>query len=333
MSGGPDARSVRPGTANLITDVAGLRIGNAEDDAVRTGVTAVIPDAAAVAAVDVRGGAPGTRESDVLTPASLVQTVDAIVLSGGSAFGLGSASGVQDRLARDGRGYPAAGRRVPIVPAAILFDLGNGGDKSWIGDAERTPYYRLGAAAYDAAARTFDLGARGAGRGAVAGSRTGGLGSASAYDPITGATVGAIVAVNSFGEVVDRNGHFWAGFVEQNGEFGGLGPPPEADTMDPAFNKGRFDEAGGRDNTTIAAVATDADLTRVEALRLAIMAQDGLARAIRPAHTPFDGDTVFALSTARVPAPGDTGLARIGSIAADCLSRAVARGVFETTPS
>jgi L-aminopeptidase/D-esterase-like protein len=326
-----------PGPRNLITDVAGLRVGQAQDDAARSGVTVIVADGRAVCAVDVRGGAPGTRETDVLAPENLVDAADAVVLAGGSVYGLAAADGVTAALGAAGLGYrmsPAPGVPVsPIVPAAILYDLGNGGAKEW---GETPPYRALGMAALRGAGLEFALGTAGAGAGAMAGRLKGGIGSASAATE-DGFTVGAIVAVNSFGSVVAPGGRtFWAAPYEIAGEFGGLGSAGLVAAPDDwGLSKGPAagDLAGERANTTIACVATDATLTPAEAKRLAIMAQDGLARAIRPAHAPFDGDIVFAFATGR-RALGERrtlDLARLGALAADCLARAIARGVFEAT--
>lgn len=319
--------TIAPGPRNLITDVAGIRIGNAEDAHIRTGVTVVLPERPAVAAVDVRGGAPGTRETDALDPTCLAETVNAVVLSGGSAFGLDTAGAVMTWLSARGIGYPVGDARVPIVPAAILFDLLNGGDKRW---GDRSPYERLGRAACDAADVSHALGNAGSGYGAKAGALKGGLGSVSAIAS-DGLEVGALAAVNAFGDVVMPGQIcFWAWPFEQGNELGDQSPPRgglSAQTEVEAFSTDA--RIGG--HTTIAVVATNAILTKAEALRVAIMAQDGIARAIRPAHTPFDGDTVFVLATGAhaLGAPREASLARLGAIAADCVARAVARGVFE----
>ncbi|HET8727196.1 MAG TPA: P1 family peptidase [Alphaproteobacteria bacterium] len=323
-------KMIRPGRRNLITDVPGLAVGNAEDHGARTGVTVILPDRRVVAAVDVRGGAPGTRDTDALDAGCLIDEVDAIVLSGGSEFGLDAASGAVAWLGARGRGLPVGAVRVPIVPAAILFDLLNGGDKDW---GEEPPYRRLGGEACAAAGTDFALGNAGAGLGAKAGALKGGLGSTSAIDPVTGATIGALVAANPVGAVVmPGQATFWAWALEQADELGGQPlPSGPVGPSDPEMSTA-LDNAGVPGaNTTIAVVATDAALTKAEARRIAIMAQDGFARAIRPAHTPFDGDTVFALATGGVPVDGDRprALARLGAIAADTVARAVARGVFE----
>ena len=315
--------TIRPGPRNLITDVPGIAVGNAEDRRAWTGVTVVLPDRAVVAAVDVRGGGPGTRETTAMDASSGVPTVDAIVLSGGSAFGLDAAQGAMDWLAARGRGVAVGSARVPIVPAAILFDLLNGGDKGWA----TLPYRALALAACEGAGPDFALGNAGAGHGAKAGPLKGGLGSVSAVMP-DGATIGALVAANPVGSVVmPGTGTFWAWAFEQAGELGGQRPPTAPVTMDPEITTSA--EPGA--NTTLAVVATDVDLTRDECLRIAIMAQDGFARAIRPVHTPFDGDVVFALSTGRREAGPNRArrVADLGAVAADCVARAVARGVFE----
>jgi len=318
-----------PGARNLITDVPGILVGNAEDHAVRSGVTVVLPEAAAVCAVDVRGGAPGTRETDALHPGGLVEVVHAVVLSGGSAFGLDAAGGAMAWLAARGQGFRAGDARIPIVPAAILFDLHNGGDKAW---GDLPPYRELGRRACAVAARDVALGNAGAGLGAIAGNLKGGLGSASFVlergdgEPMT---VGALVAVNALGAVtMPDSAVFWAWPFEQAGEFGARSP---GEIPTPLPLEVELKSALGT-NTTLVVVATDAALSKSQAQRLAVMAQDGLARAIRPAHTPLDGDTVFALATGRQPlAEPLLDLTRLGALAADCVSRAVARGVYEAT--
>lgn len=317
--------TIRPGPRNLITDIPGIAVGNAEDARAWTGVTVVLPDGPVVAAADVRGGGPGTRETTAMDAASGVPTIDAIVLSGGSAFGLDAAQGAMDWLAARGRGVAVGSARVPIVPAAILFDLLNGGDKGW----GVLPYRGLARAACDGAGAAFALGNAGAGYGAKAGPLKGGLGSVSAVMP-DGAVVGALVAANPVGSVVmPGTGTFWAWAFEQAGELGGQRPPTAPVGLDPEITTSAEPAA----NTTLAVVATDVDLTRDECLRLAIMAQDGFARAIRPVHTPFDGDVVFALSTGRRdPGPNRAWtVASLGAVAADCVARAVARGVYEAT--
>jgi L-aminopeptidase/D-esterase-like protein len=308
---------------NLITDVPGLKVGNADDARLASGITAIVFDEAAVASVDVRGGAPGTRETDLLAPEETVERVDAFVLSGGSAFGLDAPGGVQAWLREQGRGFAIRDIRIPIVPGAILFDLLNGGNKDW---GRFPPYRDLGFTAAANAAETFRLGTAGAGYGATTVNFKGGLGSASAQTR-DGATVGAIVAVNAVGSVtVGAGPHFWAAPFEQDAEFGGLGLPPilPGDALTIRL------KGGVRQNTTIALVATDAIITKAQAKRLATVAHDGLARAIYPVHTPLDGDTVFAASTGKRPlADPIYAFAELGALAANVLARAAARGVHE----
>jgi D-aminopeptidase len=309
---------------NLITDVAGVLVGNADDARLASGVTAILFEEPAVAAIDVRGGAPGTRETDLLEPHRTVERIDAVTLSGGSAFGLDAATGVQALLRERGRGFAIGDIRVPLVSGAVLFDLLNGGDKNW---GRFPPYRDLGYAAAGAAAASFALGTAGAGFGATTVNFKGGLGSASAVTR-DGHTVGALVAVNACGNVnVGSGPQFWAAPFELDDEFGGLGFPA---TVPPAaltpIAKGRTGE-----NTTIAIVATDAALTKAQAKQLAVMAQDGLARAIYPAHTMLDGDTVFAAATGRRPVGDPMEVSELGAIAANALARAVARGVFEAS--
>jgi D-aminopeptidase len=308
---------------NLITDVAGVLVGQADDARLASGVTAVVFAEPAVAAVDVRGGAPATRETDLLEPHRTVERIDAVVLSGGSAFGLDAGAGVQALLRERGRGFAIGDTRVPLVCGAALFDLLNGGDKNW---GRFAPYRDLGYAAASEAGEIFALGTAGAGFGATTVNLKGGLGSASATTR-DGHTVGALAAVNACGSAnVGHGPHFWAAPFEVDREFGGLGFPA---TLPPAAlvptSKGRPGE-----NTTIAIVATDAVLTKAQTQELAVMAQDGLARALYPAHTTLDGDTVFAVATGR-RALGDAvnELTELGAVAANTLARAVARGVFE----
>lgn len=329
----PDAIPLgRTGPRNLITDVAGITVGCAEDAAVRTGTTVILADRLATAAIDVRGGGPGTRESDALDAANLVHAVNAIVLSGGSSWGLAAADGVAAQLGARGIGYAGMARPgvpvSPIVPAAILYDLANGGNKAW---GTEPPYRALGARALAAAGPAFRLGTSGAGYGAMAGGLKGGLGSASTVTR-DGATVGAIVAVNALGSpVLPGTRQFWAAPFEIGDEFGAV--PPVALRVGPE-EWGHVREPAPRENTTIACIATDLDLTADEMKRVAIMAQDGLARAIRPVHSPFDGDVVFALSTGRRQPAGPRTMAvlTIGAVAADTLARAIARGVHAATP-
>ncbi|MCJ1898976.1 MULTISPECIES: P1 family peptidase [Paracoccus] len=315
---------MRPGPRNLITDVAGLRVGNARDDALRSGATVLLGEAPFACGFNVMGGAPGTRETELLAPDKLVQGVDALVLSGGSAFGLAACDGVSDGLRAMGRGFEIGPVRVPIVPGAIVFDLLNGGDKDW----GANPYPGLGRAALEAAGADFALGSEGAGTGAMTHRWKGGLGSASAVLE-GGITVGALVVVNALGSVTPgESRQFWAAPWELGDEFGGLGlagPYPAGHEPSPAK---RLGEA-----TTIAIVATDAALDKAGLTRLATAAQDGMARAIVPSHTPFDGDLVFAVSTGARPLP-DPALSPflLGHAAACTLTRAIARGVHAASP-
>jgi L-aminopeptidase/D-esterase-like protein len=310
---------------NLITDVPGVKVGHAQDMRLGSGATAIVFEAPAVGSIDLRGGGPGTRETALLDPAQTVQGIDAITLSGGSAFGLDAASGVQAWLKEQGRGFAVRTARVPIVPAAILFDLLSGGDKDW---GRYPPYRELGHAAAATAAVDFPLGSVGAGTGATTVNCKGGIGSASAQTA-DGAIVGALAAVNAAGSVlVDQGPWFWAAPFEHNGEFGGRGyPQPFPPQALAAHTKGT-----ARASTTLVVVATDATLTKAQAKRLAVMAQSGLSRAVYPVHTPLDGDVVFAVSTGRRPL-GDPLLAltALGALAANVVARAIARGVFEAS--
>ncbi|KFE35768.1 P1 family peptidase [Thioclava atlantica] len=310
-----------PGPRNLITDVAGLRVGNAEEAGLRSGVSVLLGERPFTAAISVMGGAPGTRETDLLAPDRLVQEVDALVLSGGSAFGLGACDGVMAGLRAQGRGFAVGDQRVPIVPGAILFDLLNGGAKDW----RENPYPGLGRAALQAAAEDFALGSAGAGSGAMTGTLKGGLGSASAVLE-SGYTIGALVAVNALGSVTEPGGpRFWAAPWELGGEFGGLGPvsriAPDAEP-EPLKRQGEA--------TTIAIVATDAALSQAQATRLATAAQDGMARAIVPSHSLLDGDLVFAAATGERPlADPVRDIFQLGHAAACTLARAIARAIYE----
>jgi D-aminopeptidase len=310
---------------NLITDVAGLKVGHGTDMGLGSGATVVVFDEPAVASIDVRGGGPGTRETALLDPAQTVQGIDAITLSGGSAFGLDAASGAQAWLKEQGRGFAVRSARVPIVPAAILFDLLSGGDKDW---GRYPPYRELGYAAAAAAATDFALGSVGAGTGATTVNCKGGVGSAS-VQCADGSTVGALAIVNAAGSILVGDGpSFWAAPFEQDGEFGGRGLPQE---FPPAALEPRT-KGAARESTTLVVVATDVTLTKAQAKRLAVMAQSGLSRAIYPVHTPLDGDVVFAASTGRrTLADPHLGLAHLGTVAANVVARAIARGVFAAT--
>ncbi len=281
-----------------LTDVAGIRVGHAtrNEPGWATGCTVVVPDPSCICGVDVRGGAPGTRETDLLDPRNLVDRVDAVVLAGGSAFGLRTADGVMDALAARGRGWPVGDSVVPIVPAAVLFDLGRGGDPANHPSTEdgRTAYEQ---AMSEAGAGPVPLGRVGAGTGARVdrATRPGGVGSASAVLP-DGTTVAALVAVNALGAPV--------------------GTPVAS---------GAAPEPGSA--TTIGVVATDAALTKAECAKLAGVAHDGLARAVSPVHTAFDGDTFFALATGARPPLGAEATYLLQSLAADCVTRAIAKAL------
>lgn len=308
---------------NLITDVPGVRIGNAHDVGLRSGVTVLLVDKPAPAAADLRGGGPGTRETRALDEGGLAPAIHALVFSGGSAFGLDAATGVQSYLRAAGIGFAVGPVSVPIVPQAILFDLLNGGDKEW---GKRPPYQDLAYTACEAAAEDFALGSAGAGYGATTQNLKGGLGSASAIH--NGITLGALAAVNAAGSAtISSSRHFWAAPCEMGDEFGGHGWPTALpdDALSP-----RLKGAAG-ENTTLCVIATDAALDRSALKRLAIMAQTGLARAIYPVNTPLDGDIVFALSCGDKPIDPVHGLAELGAIAANSVTRAIARAVYEAT--
>jgi L-aminopeptidase/D-esterase-like protein len=313
---------------NLLTDIAGVKVGHADDPKLASGVTAVVFDQPAVAAMDVRGGAPGTREGALLDLANNVERIDAITLSGGSAFGLEAGGGVQAWLAEQGRGYVVRGAIIPIVAGAICFDLLNGGDKKW---GRFSPYRDLGYAAAVAAGESFALGSAGAGFGATTANFKGGLGSASAMTQ-TGVRVGAIAVVNAVGSVTVGDGPwFWAAPFEIDGEYGGRGLPPSFSPDMLAMRIKGAAAATAAENTTLAIVVTDAALTKPQAKRLAMIAQTGFARAIYPVHAPTDGDVLFAAATGEKPVDPLAGLTELGMVAANAVSRAIARGVYNAT--
>jgi L-aminopeptidase/D-esterase-like protein len=313
---------------NLLTDIAGVRVGHADDAALASGVTAVVFDAPAVAAIDVRGGGPGTREGALLDVASTVERIDAIALSGGSAFGLEAGGGVQAWLAEQGRGFRIREAVIPIVPGAICFDLLNGGNKAW---GRFAPYRDLGYAAAAAAGTSFALGSVGAGLGATTANFKGGLGSASAATA-AGIKVAAIAVVNAVGTVTVGDGPwFWAAPFEIDGEIGGLGLPPSFTPDMLAMRLKGGPAATAAENTTLAVVVTDAILTKSQAKRLAMIAQTGFARAIYPVHAPLDGDVVFAAATGEKPIDPLFGLTELGMVAANVVARAIARGVHQAT--
>lgn len=312
---------IQPGCKNSICDVEGIRVGNAEDRSVRSGVTVILPDDPVTAAVDVRGGGPGTRETEALDPTCVVDAVHAVVLSGGSAYGLDAASGMMNWLRTRGRGFRVGEALIPIVPSAIIFDLLSGGDKNW---GDEPPYRHLAGLAADDASTDFSLGNVGAGLGARAGELKGGLGTSSFVAPEF--VVGSIAVANPLGSVLmPGTKTFWAWPYEKNNELGGQQPPAQPlSDVDFTF------EAPVAANTTLAVVATDVALTKAQAQRVAMMAHDGFARAIRPVHSPLDGDSVFVLSTGkRALSDAVGGLAKLGMLAADSVARSIARGVYE----
>jgi L-aminopeptidase/D-esterase-like protein len=315
---------------NLITDVPGMLVGNAQDTRAATGVTVVLFEQSTVASVATLGGAPGSRAVTLLEPEMTRGLIDAVVLSGGSLFGLDAAGGATAVLVSQKRGAMFGGMTLPVAVQAILFDLTNGGEKDWITEplTHKPPYWELGREAALAASAEFALGTVGAGVGATTVNLKGGLGSASTRTK-QGFTVGALAAVNAVGSATIGDGpHFWAGAYEQGSEFGGLGWPAKVPAEALAIRfKGQPAPVTA---TTIALVATDARLSKAECKRLAIMANDGLARALRPVHAPNDGDTVFAAATGQAGPGGEPPvLTELGAAAADCLARAVARGVYE----
>ncbi len=329
------------GAKNCITDIPGLKIGQAEDAGVKTGVTVILPDLPARASVDVRGGGPGTREIMALEPGGLVDKVHGVVLSGGSVHGLAAADGVTARLGAQGRGY-APGPDIPvspIVPSAILFDNANGGSKAW---GTQPPFRALGMAACDAACNDVREGAAGAGYGAMAGIYPGGIGTASEVVPMPSGdiTVGAIIAANPVGSPYlpgTQCPHAW--LYEAGGEFGGVRPPADYD-LKPARDT-KLDVLAAREaeggsaagqSTVIGCVAINVGAAQSDLKRIAIMAQDGLAMAVQPSHTPLDGDTIFTLGISEFgidSAPlSPVSLALIGQAAARTVARALTRGVI-----
>jgi L-aminopeptidase/D-esterase-like protein len=313
---------------NLLTDIAGVRVGHADDAALASGVTAVIFDQPAVAAIDVRGGGPGIRDGAVLDLGNTVDHIHGIALGGGSAFGLEAGGGVQAWLAEQGRGFQIREAVIPIVPGAIVFDLLNGGDKKW---GRFAPYRELGYAAAAAASHDFALGSAGAGFGAATANFKGGLGSASAMIQ-NGIRVAALAVVNAVGSVTVGDGPwFWAAPFETSGEFGGRGLPPAFTPQMLAMRLKGATAATAAENTTLAVVVTDAILTKPQARRLAMIAQTGFARAIYPVHAPLDGDVLFAAATCAKPIDPLVGLTELGMLAANTVARAIARGVYQAT--
>lgn len=317
---------MHPGAHNAITDVPGVRVGHAtrDDAGWLTGTTVVVPPVGTTGGVDVRGGGPGTRETDLLDPRNLVDAVDAIVVSGGSAFGLSAADGVLAALADEGRGWPVGGpgEIVPIVPAAILFDLGRGG--TW----RHHPGPDEGRAAYLAASDgPVREGSVGAGTGARAGGLRGGIGTASVVLD-SGATVGAIVAVNAVGSPLAPDGRLLGERLLLNGEVDVPDPDPVAVQQHWDRQAAEAQALTAGTATTLAVVATDAVLDKAGCATLAGVSHDGFARALSPVHTAFDGDTVFALSTKGGPHLSPFDLVALQTAAADCVTRAIARAVL-----
>ena len=320
--------SLETGSKNSILDIPSLRVGHAQDPAVKTGVTVLLPDAPVTCAVDVRGGGPGTRETDTLQDGGLIDQVHAIVLSGGSVYGLAAADGVTSWLGQKRIGYAPGPEPVPvspIVPSAILFDNANGGDKNW---GEEPPFRALGIAACEAASRDMLEGAIGAGYGATAGLYAGGLGTAS--EIVDGITVSALIAANPVGSpYMPGSKCFWAWPYEKDGEFGGARPPSDYTLTAAMDTKLAFLKAAGQ-STIIGIVAVDAALTQKQLKRVAIMAQDGIAMAVQPAHTPLDGDTIFAVAAGERICETPVVLAEIGAAAARCTARAISRGIYRS---
>jgi len=314
------------GKHNGLTDVPGIRVGSHTDAQAASGTTVILCPDGAVGGVDVRGAAPGTRETDLLAPENLVEKINAVCLSGGSVYGLAAVDGVVRHLESRKMGFALDEDHVaPIVPAAVLFDLGRGPDFRPPVDGE------WGRAACRAAdSETVQTGCVGAGTGAMAGGIKGGLGTASMVLE-TGVTVAALTAVNSLGSTIDPStGAFWEARLEIAGEFGGRLRRPVAL---PGLPPGKLGQ-----NTTLAVVATDAVLNKARAKKIAMMAHDGMARAIRPAHTMFDGDIVFCLSTGRRHLPETDGffaaplapaVNELGHAAADCLARAIIHAILD----
>ena len=316
------------GPKNLITDVDGILVGHAQDDDIKSGVSVLTANTPFNASYMVMGGAPGTRDTDLLEPDKTVSEIDAIVLSGGSAFGLDAATGVSERLRNIGRGFRVGQMTVPIVPTAILFDLSNGGNKDWAANT----YQTMGSAAYDARGLDFDLGTIGAGAGALSGQIKGGLGSASIKLP-SGGNVGAMMAANPIGNVIDTSGKFWAAPFEIGTEFGGLGPVTSSHLIN-EISRSKLAHLAPLQNTTIGIVATDLALNKAQLKRLATAAHDGIAHAIVPSHLPFDGDLIFAISTRRRPEPADNiEFAMLCHSASVCVARSIARGVYHAKPA
>jgi len=320
---------MKPGKTNSILDAGGLQIGQAHDVDVKTGVTVIVPDAPARCAVDVRGGGPGSRELAALQDGGLIDRVHAVVLAGGSVYGLAAADGVTAWLGAQRRGYAPGPEPIPvspIVPSAILFDNANGGDKDW---GTEPPFRELGLDAVSGMCGHLSNGSFGAGFGATAGLYPGGLGTAS--EQVGDITVGAVIAANPVGSpYMPGTDCFWAWPYEVDGEFGGKRLPKNYALTEAVDTKLAVLKAAGQ-STVIGVVAVSADLSQKQLKRLAIMAQDGIPMAVQPAHTPLDGDTIFALATGDAPCELPVHLAELGAAAARCVARALTRGVYEAS--
>ena len=316
-----------PGPKNLITDVPGILVGNSEDCVLKSGVSVLTSLNPMTASYSVMGGAPGTRETDLLEPDKTVHGINAVVLSGGSAFGLDATNGVTEHLRLKGRGFAMGPVNVPIVPTAIIFDLLNGGNKSWI----KNPYPELGRQAIKNASENFYIGSYGAGFGATTGQLKGGLGSASSVLS-NGTIVGALVIVNAMGNIIDPiSGKFWAAPFEFEDEYGGYGPPPHA-IQGSMLKYSKINAVKEGANSTIGIVATNSKITKAEAKRIATSAHDGFSRAIIPSHLPYDGDLIFAVSTGEQDkANSNEQFAELCHASSVTTSRAIARAIYHAS--
>ena len=333
-----------PGTYNFITDVDGVQVGHAENLEIGTGVTVITSDKPFSAAVDVRGGGPGTRETDMLSLENSIGRADAIVLSGGSAYGLDACAEIQDLLRQDQKGYKLGNAIIPLVPGAVIFDL-NINEKPHVNEVgNRSPWRILANKAYNSLNKQLQQGSYGAGCGATTATLKGGQGSSSWKQKLSNGkeyTVGALVINNAVGNPLLNEGpNFLSGFLEYKNEFGGYGASLES--YDHILRAKRIPSSLGQSNifndiasnTVIGIVATDAPVTRAHLKRMAIMAHDGIAKSVSPAHTPMDGDTIFAISTSDVSYKEvleNTDILALGARSSDCLARACNRAVFEAT--
>ena len=333
-----------PGPRNLITDVIGVQVGHAQDKQIGTGVTVISGNSPFSASVDVRGGGPGTRETDMLSLENSIGRADAIVLSGGSAYGLDACSEIQDLLRENQKGYQLGKAIIPLVPGAVIFDLNINDNPHVNVVGKRSPWRILANKAYNSIKDDFLLGSYGAGCGATTATLKGGQGSSSWTQEFTNGktyTVGAIVINNAVGNPLLNDGpSFLSGHLELEKEFGGYGPSNKK--YDNILRAKRIPPSLGKtdtlndfsSNTVIGVVATDAPLTRTNLKRLAIMAHDGIARSLSPAHTPMDGDTIFSISTNqdhKEQVLENVDVLALGSRASDCVARACNRAVYEAT--